>query len=473
MYARRRLSVLTERHNWALLPFVSLWVIFATSCGHSGEEASGLVKRIPLHVTPYYNSAGPQIDVGKYSEALAGANGNTIEKTIGAMKSDWDKLRPEAMYVAAICLFDLGLKDEAVYWFYSAQYRARLFQSRCGVAQSGPIGDEAFELSHAYNAFFQLLGRHINPHAMDNPKKLAETIARVLAEGKAIHDCRSLYPGIVFDDNRKWSEVQEEVSNGLSELLKMLEEHAAAYPDGMPEDTAGDALGRADTRRIWPAPQVAALATAAQDGRVVEIDRLVAAGVDVNTKGLGSTTPLYWALRHFSKPGYKRLLEHGASPNVETADGDSVMHFAAGWIDPEWLELALKYGGDPNLPRSRHRRFPNRTPIFDAIGGGNVKHQRLLIDAGANVNQEDHQGKSALEYAIRLGKYESAHQLLEAGADYSIKSSQGKDIAALIRERVGRTGQETVWPGKVLDFIQRPYADNTPRGPDEAGDMRQ
>lgn len=456
MNVRHCSSVVKNRARQALLLFVPLLAVVPTSCKDSAKESSSPADHLPPSISAFYTEDGLRTDSDKYIDDLVRADASNIGSTLDAMKLEWDQLRPEVMYVAARRLFGLGLKDEAVYWFYSAQYRAQLFQSLCWVGNGDRVGGNIGDIGLLHGAFQQLLSAPINGHAMDNPKATAEIVARVLAEGKAIPDCRHLYPDVVFDPRTKWSEVQQEVSGGLSELLEMLEEHAAAYPDGMPEDAAGDARGRADTRRTWPDPQVAALATAAQDGRVAEIDRLVAAGVDVNAKGFGRTTPLYWALRHFNKTGYSRLLEHGASPNVETADGDSVMHFAAGWIEPEWFELALQHGGDPNLPRSRDRRAPNRTPIFDSLDGGRTEHLQLLINAGADVNRKDHEGQTPLEYAIRRGKYESAYQLLEAGADYRVKSSQGKDMVAVIRESVRRHGHETVWPGKVLEFVQRP-----------------
>ncbi|MDY0169224.1 MAG: hypothetical protein RBS80_21960 [Thermoguttaceae bacterium] len=94
---------------------------------------------MPIYVTPFYNSEGPQVAVGKHSDDLARANADTIEEMVAAMKAEWDELRPEAMCVAAIRLFDLGLKDEAVYWFYSAQYRGRLFQALCDPDQVGSM----------------------------------------------------------------------------------------------------------------------------------------------------------------------------------------------------------------------------------------------------------------------------------------------------------------------------------------------
>ncbi len=442
-----------------LLPFC---VVLLGSCGRStGKDAC-----MPIHVSPFYNSEGTRVAVGKYSDQLARADASSIGKTIAAMKSDWNELRPEAMYVAAIRLFDLGLQDEAVYWFYSAQYRARLFQTLSDPDQVDPTAGEVFELGHAYSAFFQLVGPHINPYAFRNPKKLAETIAQVRTEGKTIPDFTKLYPSVAFVETAKWENLNQEVSAGISELLELIKEQAAASPDGVPADVPDDDDGQMHPRRVWSDPQVAALAIAAQEGDVGEIDRLVAAGVDVNTKGLMWHTPLYWTLQAENKPGFKRLLEHGANPNTETRTGDSVVHLAAERADDsEWLELALKHGGDPNLPRLHDKAVPNRPPIFDAMLHQNLHGVRLLIKAGANIEQLNEQGCTPLEQAVRGLDFDIACLLLEAGADYRVEAGGGKDIAAMIKEASFLEGPQTVWQKKAIEFIEQDAKENAPPHP--------
>ena len=74
------------------------------------------------------------------------------------MKQDWDRLTFPELYVAAIRLYDLGYRKEAVYWFYSAQYRGRQFGVLLDQTKMGSIGSPGFELLHAQNAFYQLVG---------------------------------------------------------------------------------------------------------------------------------------------------------------------------------------------------------------------------------------------------------------------------------------------------------------------------
>src|SRR6266513_206809 len=82
---------------------------------------------IDVYVTPYYNSKGPSVSVGRFSSGLASAKGDEFLATITKMKRAWDQLTFPELYVAAIQLYDLGYRKEAVYWFYTAQYRGRQF----------------------------------------------------------------------------------------------------------------------------------------------------------------------------------------------------------------------------------------------------------------------------------------------------------------------------------------------------------
>jgi len=80
---------------------------------------------IDAYVTPYYDSKGPEVKLGRFSSGLASAKEDDFLATIAQMKKDWDRLTFPELYVAAIRLYDLGYRKESVYWFYSAQYRGR------------------------------------------------------------------------------------------------------------------------------------------------------------------------------------------------------------------------------------------------------------------------------------------------------------------------------------------------------------
>jgi hypothetical protein len=113
---------------------------------------------IDAYVTPYYDSKGPVISVGRFSSGLASAKVDEFLTTIAEMKKDWDRLTFPELYVGAIRLYDLGYRRESVYWFYSAQYRGRQFGVLLDQTKMGSIGSPGFELLHAQNAFISSWG---------------------------------------------------------------------------------------------------------------------------------------------------------------------------------------------------------------------------------------------------------------------------------------------------------------------------
>ena len=109
-------------------------------------QVGGDPGHIEVYITPYYNSTGPNIEVGEFSKGLATKSEPEFVATISKMKQSWNELAYPQVYVAAIRLYDLGFRKESIYWFYSAQYRGRLFATLVNREKIGTIGTPAFEL---------------------------------------------------------------------------------------------------------------------------------------------------------------------------------------------------------------------------------------------------------------------------------------------------------------------------------------
>src|SRR5262249_43090774 len=140
-------------------------------------------------------------------------------------------------------------------------------------------------------------------------------------------------------------------------------------------------------------PQVIALCHAIEANDLAEIDRLIAAGANVNAKGKGNMTPLLWAFPDDKMDRFKRLLEHGANPNVVTesdfnthgglSSGDSVTHMACRTEFAGYFEAVFAHGGDPNLDKR------GDTPLFSVINGVRADKKTMvqsLITKGADLN---------------------------------------------------------------------------------------
>ncbi len=179
---------------------------------------------IDVYVTPYYNSKGPSVSVGRFSSGLASAKEDEFLATITKMKKDWDQLTFPELYAAAIRLYDLGYRKEAVYWFYSAQYRGRQFGILLDQSKMGSIGSPGFELLQARNAFFQLVGPYINGYAFGDMDGLVKVVERVQQEGRKIPDLQTTYPNVTFRSKSEWESANTDLADGMGNLISTLKE---------------------------------------------------------------------------------------------------------------------------------------------------------------------------------------------------------------------------------------------------------
>lgn len=180
-------------------------------------------------------------------------------------------------------------------------------------------------------------------------------------------------------------------------------------------------------------PQVIALCHAIETGDLQEIDRLVAAGANVNAIGKGNMTPLLWAYPDNKPERFKRILEHGANPNVifksdfntgqsTSFPGSSVTHLASETWFPKYFEYVFQHGGDPNLEKTSTLGRGD-TPLHVLIKGpSSHKNAKVnkLIELKANLDHESASEITPVRLAVGRGQYDTALQLLNAGADYSI-----------------------------------------------------
>ncbi|HWB13024.1 MAG TPA: ankyrin repeat domain-containing protein [Pirellulales bacterium] len=229
-----------------------------------------------------------------------------------------------------------------------------------------------------------------------------------------------------------------------------------AEPPGQP--------GR-DPRRYWSDPQSIALAEAIGGGNLAEIDKLVAAGADLNAIGKEDVSPLVWAIARQQKSAFRRLLEHGANPAVGYLHYESIVHLAArAEKDSDWLRLLLEHKADPNTPgfpmkKGGHALFDaigkEQTPLFAATYSLKRENVELLVKAGADVNHGDATGETPLICAAGLNQFDIVYYLLEAGADYRRKERNGLDVCyEIINTTVSPDHELARWREKVIDWLR-------------------
>ena len=170
----------------------------------------------------------------------------------------------------------------------------------------------------------------------------------------------------------------------------------------------------------------AGLHAAAAKGDAAEIDRLIAAGQNVNAQDAHSRTPLHVAAHFGHQAAAQALLKGGANPNALDAQKYDIVTIAAVTNDVPMLKLALAGGTNPKAITSPY----NGTALIAAAHLGHAEVVRVLIAAGAPLDHVNNLGWTALMESIVLGNGGKQHTdtleaLVKAGANLNIADRQG------------------------------------------------
>jgi hypothetical protein len=148
----------------------------------SGVLAAEAVRTIGIYVEPYYRAAtapggAPQVSVGKAFNALLSSNRREDILAARDLIAGAPKLvTPMTMMVLAIRLYDVGLRDDAVFWFYVAKERY--------IVMSDVLDVKTRALAQADDAvrnFAVLAGPVINGYAFCDHAKQKELYAKAIA----------------------------------------------------------------------------------------------------------------------------------------------------------------------------------------------------------------------------------------------------------------------------------------------------
>ena len=168
------------------------------------------------------------------------------------------------------------------------------------------------------------------------------------------------------------------------------------------------------------------------------VQRLLAGGANPNGALLNGETPLMMCARAGDPASVRALLLHGAQVNAKEKFHDqTALMWAASEKRPEVVKVLIEVGADIN---ARSRAYPRTvtgeetqragreelnytvirggsTPLLFAAREGDVESARLLIEAGASVNDKLPDGTTALIEAAHSGRGDVARLLLDKGAD--------------------------------------------------------
>ena len=106
---------------------------------------------------------------------------------------------------------------------------------------------------------------------------------------------------------------------------------------------------------------------------------------DINLKDTAGYTPLNDVLAQVDPSReakvveiVRRLLEHGADPNVRLPGGSTALHEASSWGSPEVARLLLSYGANID-----EKDEAGETPFQVASSRGHDEIMKLLLEQGA------------------------------------------------------------------------------------------
>ena len=176
---------------------------------------------------------------------------------------------------------------------------------------------------------------------------------------------------------------------------------------------------------------------AAGNGDAAMIARLLDAGADPNRALMAGETPVMTAARSGTVQGVRLLVEAGAEVNArETSREQTALMWAVAQGQHEVVQVLLEAGADVEArskvrPRLMFAEDTNSTvyeqgvienlggftPLLFAARHSHVESARLLVAAGAEVDNSASNGASPLVIAVHSGHTAFAQFLLAEGAD--------------------------------------------------------
>jgi ankyrin repeat protein len=210
--------------------------------------------------------------------------------------------------------------------------------------------------------------------------------------------------------------------------------HWAAYRDDLPAAEklirSGADVNAANDLGVTP------LWAASQNGSEAMVRRLLEAGAKPNMALLSGETPVMVAARAGKARVVEQLIAKGANVNVRATRGQTALMWAVSQQHPDVVKVLLANGADvharseawtmvmavtPHGHDEYNRAIPHGsdTALMFAARVGDLASAKLLVAAGANVNDADAWGISATTLAAHAGHADVLEFLLEKGADAS------------------------------------------------------
>ena len=183
---------------------------------------------------------------------------------------------------------------------------------------------------------------------------------------------------------------------------------------------------------IEPAPWATPLCYALRGGNLETVQLLIDRGAKIK----GNEEALFIAAND-DYDMVRLLLENGAevsqAPLIES--------------DDEFAQLLEKHGARSATPKELSDEL-----VYLCRGdrGGNPDEVRHLLKFGADVNHQDHKGKTALHRAAKAGFIKTMQILIDAGADLELADNDNETPLFEVARSTIRNGEARVAAAKLL-----------------------
>jgi hypothetical protein len=218
---------------------------------HAGAAlAAGEVRQIGVTVKPYYAAASTPagapavaVDPG-LDRLLASTQRADVAKARDAVAAAPDMVKPTTLVVLAIRLYDVGLRDDAVFWFYVARDRYTTLESVLDMRSLALVG-----VANAMDDLVGGAGPILNGYAFCDIGKQQAQEQKALA-WVAAHPYRLLesaeLPTVTDDRNAALGDALGRLSEANDKARALLDR-----PDDRAELLALRAHNHADERFCW------------------------------------------------------------------------------------------------------------------------------------------------------------------------------------------------------------------------------
>jgi uncharacterized protein len=171
---------------------------------------------------------------------------------------------------------------------------------------------------------------------------------------------------------------------------------------------------------------VTPLKLACDNGNAEIVSTLLVAGADPNVTLESGETALMSCARIGSVEAVQALLEFGADVNAtEREENQSALMWAVSQSHPTVVEQLLRNGADVNA-RSKERRW-----VISRRLQSNLIYGELGRNYGTDAEETRIGGFTPILFAARQGGIESARLLLQAGAEVNDKAPDGRSVLLL------------------------------------------